>query len=204
MKRLVVATRNPHKIKEIRLLFGFSRSWRLVFLDRYPNAPRTKETGKTFDRNALLKARAVSRYTGEPAIADDSGIEVAALGGKPGILSARFAGPEATDRENNEKLLRLLKNIPPSKRQACYRCSIALVFPDGKSRLFHGTLSGRIGLLPKGRGGFGYDPIFILPRYKKSVAQLPLSLKNRISHRARAFQHLKRFLATYSKRRSRR
>lgn len=203
MKELIVATRNPHKIREIRALFESSKRWKLLFLDRYPRAPEIRESGKTFDENALLKARAIADHTGKPTVADDSGLEVVALGGKPGIYSARFSGVNASDTSNNAKLLRLLKGIPLSERNACYRCSLALAFPDGKTHLFRGSLSGRIGFSPKGRFGFGYDPIFLLPHYGKTVAQISPRLKNHISHRALAFRKLKRFLNAYSKRPSR-
>lgn len=194
MIQIVVATRNRHKMKEIRAIFGASKKWRLLFLDRYPDAPHPKETGKTFDQNALLKARAAAFYTGLPAVADDSGLEVQALHGRPGVRSARFAGGKAKDDSNNEKLLRLLQKVPQSRRNACYLCSLALVLPNGKTRLFRGKLSGRIDFSPKGHFGFGYDPLFILSRYGKTVAQIPPALKNRISHRARAFRRLKYFL----------
>lgn len=197
--RIVVATRNRHKQREIDALCGASKKWRLLFLDRYPNAPHPRETGKTFDENATLKARAIATYTGLPSISDDSGLEVAALGGKPGVRSARFAGARATDKDNNEKLLRLLKNLPLSRRKACYRCSLALAFPDGKTYLFRGKLSGRIAFLPAGLHGFGYDPLFIVPRYGKTVAELSPALKNKISHRARAFRKLRRFIQKYAR-----
>ena len=184
-------------MREIRAIFGASKRWRLLFLDHYPDAPHPKETGRTFDQNALLKARAIAFYTGLLAVADDSGLEVQALRSRPGVRSARFAGEKAKDEQNNQKLLRLLNRVPQSRRNACYRCSLALVLPDGKTRLFRGKLSGRIGFSPKGRFGFGYDPLFILPRYGKTVAQIPPTLKNRISHRARAFHRLKRFLASH-------
>lgn len=205
MKELVVATRNRHKIREIRAIFGASKKWGLIFLDRYPDAPHPKETGKSFDANALIKARAIASHTGLPAIADDSGLEVRALGGRPGVRSARFAGPRAKDGENNRKLFRLLQKVLSSKRGARYRCSLALVFPDGRSYLFRGALAGRIGLAPKGGNGFGYDPLFIVPRYGKTVAELSSVLKNRISHRAGAIRKLKRFLysKSFSKRMSR-
>lgn len=194
MIKIVVATRNRHKRKEIHAIFGSSKKWKLLFLNRYPNAPHPKETGKTFDGNAILKARAIARYTGFPSVSDDSGLEVEALKGKPGIRSARFAGEKATDEENNQKLLRLLKGVPLSRRKACYRCSLALAFPDGRTHIFWGKLSGRIGFSPRGKFGFGYDPLFIVPRYGKTVAQLSPALKNQISHRARALRTFKRFI----------
>ena len=196
MKEFVIATRNPHKKREIRALFGASKRWRPIFLNRYPGAPRVRESGKSFDDNAVLKARAIARYTGKPAVADDSGLEVVALQGKPGVRSARFAGKTATDEQNNRKLLRFLEKLPLSKRKASYHCSLALSFPGGKTYLFRGKLSGRIGFAPKGHFGFGYDPLFVLPHYGKTVAQLSPALKNRMSHRARAFRRLRNFLAT--------
>ena len=194
---LVVATRNRHKFREITSILRHPRL-QLISLDRFPKAPNVKENGRTFDENALLKAKTIAFYTKRPSLADDSGLEVFALGGRPGVCSARFAGARATDTSNNQKLLRLLKGVPLARRGARYRCSVAIVFPGGKSFLFRGMLSGRIALSPKGRGGFGYDPLFWLPKYRKTAAQIPASLKNRISHRSHALQKsstlLRRFL----------
>ncbi len=196
---LVVATRNRHKFREIASILRHPRL-KLLPLADVPSAPTIKENRKSFDGNALLKARAIAFDTGKAALADDSGLEVSALRGRPGIRSARFAGPKATDSENNRKLLRLLKDLPLSRRRARYRCAIALVLPTGKSFLFHGTLSGYIALSPKGREGFGYDPLFWLPRYRRTVAQIPSSLKNRISHRALALKRAATFLRKFSAR----
>jgi len=184
---LVVATRNRHKFREISSILRHPRL-RLLSLNRFPDAPKIKEGGKNFDANALLKARAIAAYTARPALADDSGLEVAALGGRPGVHSARFAGPRATDVQNNRKLLRLLKGLPLSKRRGRYRCTIALVFPGREPYLFRGSLAGHIALAPRGRGGFGYDPIFWLVGYRRTVAEIPPKLKNRISHRSRALK----------------
>ena len=193
---LVVATRNRHKFREISSILRHPRL-KLVSLNRLPKAPAPGERGRSFDENALLKARAIAAYTGKPTLADDSGLEVSALGGRPGVRSARFAGLKATDSENNRKLLSLLEGLPLSRRKARYRCTIAIVFPNQKSRLFHGTLSGRIALTPQGRGGFGYDPLFWLPEYRRTVARISPSLKNRISHRGRALKKASTFLREF-------
>ena len=192
----MIATRNRHKFREIAFILRHPRL-KLIPLNHFPKAANVKETGRSFDENALLKAKAVTSFTGRSSLADDSGLEVFALKGRPGVLSARFAGQKATDVSNNRKLLRLLKGMPFSRRKARYRCSIALVFPAGQSFLFRGTLSGRIALVAKGRGGFGYDPLFWLPKYRKTVAQIPASLKNRISHRAAALRKAATLLRKY-------
>lgn len=194
---LVVATRNRHKFREISSILRHPRL-KLIPVSRFPEAPIPKETGKSFHENALLKARTIAAYTGKGVLADDSGLEVSALGGRPGVLSARFAGSRATDAANNRKLLRLLEGLPLSKRKARYRCSIAVVFPGRGSRLFHGSLSGHITPAPQGKGGFGYDPLFRPAGYRRTVAQMLPSLKNRISHRCRALRKAATFLRKFS------
>lgn len=170
-------------------------------LEEFPRVGPLRETGRTFEANAIRKARAVAHATGLLALADDSGVEVAALGGAPGVRSARFAGRQGDDAANNRKLLRLLEGVPPAQRRARYRCVLALAGPAhgrrGTSRvvaIVRGTWEGRIGMNVVGRGGFGYDPLFIAPRCRKTVAQLPRRVKQRLSHRAAAARRLRPIL----------
>lgn len=166
----------------------------LTPLDSYCNPPTPEETGSSFEENALIKAKAVARFTGEVALADDSGLEVEALAGKPGIFSSRYAGPLSSDEDNNCKLLAELKNVPQGKRRASFVCVLALVTPQGKQIVVEGRCQGEIGFQPKGSRGFGYDPLFIC-RDGKTLAELPPEIKNRISHRAQAAGKLKPKLA---------
>lgn len=159
--------------------------------------PDVEEDGKSFFENSLKKARFYSKLFGKIAIADDSGLEVDALGGGPGIYSARYAGERATDQENRKKLLKALEGIPVSKRGARFKCVIAMVTPEGREILVEGTCKGRIGFKEVGRNGFGYDSLFILPRLGKTMAQLNLEEKNRISHRGKALRKLRKMLKDY-------
>ncbi len=163
-------------------------------MNDYANAPEIREDGTTFLDNALKKARLVCEFTGETALADDSGIEVDALDGRPGVMSARYAGPNASDAENNRKLLEALQGVPPEKRGASFRCVLVLCRPGGSFETFEGSWRGRIGDRSLGKGGFGYDPVFNVPELGLTAAQLPLEVKNRLSHRALAFQKLKQYL----------
>lgn len=148
------------------------------------------ETGDTFAENALIKARAVAQALGRPALADDSGLAVEALGGAPGVLSARYAGPGATDAERNAKLLAELAGLPPEHRGAAFVCVMACARPDGAALTAEGRLEGRIALAPAGDNGFGYDPVFELPERGRTVAMLSAEEKNAISHRGRALRDL--------------
>jgi XTP/dITP diphosphohydrolase len=168
----------------------------LCSLNDYANIPEMREDGLTFLDNALKKARTVCEFTGETALADDSGIEVDALDGRPGILSARYAGPNATDEGNNRKLLEALQGVPPERRGAAFRCFLVLCRPDGSFETFEGSWRGRIGEHPQGKGGFGYDPVFHVPELGLTAAQLSLEVKNSLSHRAQAFRKLKKYLQT--------
>ena len=156
--------------------------------------PQVPERGRTFEQNARQKALFVARATGCWALADDSGLEVAALGQAPGVRSARFAGRHGDDHANNAKLLRLLRGVPDAKRDARYRCVLALASPKKLLAVTEGTLRGRMAHVPRGRGGFGYDPLFLLPRFKRTVAQLSAATKNRLSHRAKAAQAMRQAL----------
>ena len=193
MLHIVIATRNRDKFRELaRLLAMPGIRWHP--LREFPGAPTVEETGRTFDANAIAKAQAVARSTGHAAVADDSGLEVEALGWKPGVRSARFAGRHGDNRANNERLLRVLKGTPRSRRRARYRCSLALADAERVIALTRGTWTGRIALAPRGSGGFGYDPLFLVPRLGKTVGQLPASLKRRLSHRAQAARRLRPIL----------
>ena len=163
----------------------------LFSLNDYPEIPEIVEDGKSFLENALKKGRAVAEATGEIALADDSGLEVDALGGAPGIHSARYAGNDADDLQNNRKLLHYLMGVPAANRGAAFRCVLVLYSPDGHYEAFEGRWEGRIVEVAAGKGGFGYDPLFFLSGEGMTVAQLPSEVKNRISHRAQAFAKLK-------------
>lgn len=185
---IVVATRNKGKMKEI-FSFGIPS---IVFtsLEKYPEIGDIEETGSTFVENALIKARHVCKVTGLPALADDSGLVVDALNGEPGVYSARY-GNLKTDEERYTLLLQKMRDIPDDRRQARFVCVMALVFPDGREYIEEGVCEGLITKEPLGDQGFGYDPVFFIPELGKTMAQLPLEIKNSISHRARALQKVK-------------
>jgi XTP/dITP diphosphohydrolase len=166
----------------------------ILTLQDFPNLPKIVEDGETFKENAVKKAKGIANFTGRIAIADDSGLEVEALNNAPGVYSARFAGGKAEDLENNKKLLTLLKGLPLARRKARFVCVIAIAKPDGNVYTTKGELNGLIALRPAGKHGFGYDPIFFLPRYKKTVAQITAEDKNRISHRSKALKAAKKIL----------
>lgn len=188
---IVVATHNKGKMKEI-LSFDIP-SILFTSLEQYPTIGDIKETGSTFKDNALIKARHVCHVTGLPALADDSGLVVDALNGEPGVYSARY-GNMKTDEERYTLLLQKMNNVPHDKRQARFVCVMALVFPDGREYIKEGVCGGVIAKEPAGDNGFGYDPVFYIPELGKTMAQLPLDVKNAISHRARALQKIKSLL----------
>ncbi len=192
MKELLVATGNKGKLRELELLLHGTA--RLVSLFDIPALPEVEEDGETFAENAVKKARSAVVATGKTAVADDSGLVVDELGGQPGVRSARFAGEGASDAENNAKLLRELAGVPEEHRTAAFRCVIALCMPDGECRTFEGELKGILLGAPRGNGGFGYDPLFLVPEYGQTLAELPLEIKNAISHRGKAFAKLKDYL----------
>ncbi len=193
MKRLVAATKNPGKAREIaRVLEG--ASFEVVSLADYPGAPDVEETGATFHENAILKARVYARYTGELTLADDSGLEVDALDGAPGVFSSRFA---ASDPERIEKLLAALADVPDERRTARFRCAIAIADPQGRATTCQGKLEGVIAREPRGNNGFGYDPVFYVPDIGKCLAELPADEKNAISHRGEALSAAKKLLEGY-------
>jgi XTP/dITP diphosphohydrolase len=193
MTRLVVATRNRGKLKEIgKLLEAASLS--LLPLSDFPDFPDVEEDGATFEENAIKKALTAAQATGLPALADDSGLVVEALGGRPGVFSARFAGEGSSDDENNAKLLQELAGMPTGERQAAFRCVIALCLPNGECRTFEGELHGIILEERRGSEGFGYDPLFLVPEHGKTLAELSLEVKNTISHRGKALESLREYL----------
>jgi len=194
---LIIATRNPGKVREIRkALKGLGL--RIYSLGDFSDVPHIEEDGKSFTENALKKARFFSRYFGKLTIADDSGLEVDTLKGLPGIYSARYSGRGASNRENNRKLLREMEGVPPSKRGARFKCAMAIVSHEGKEVVAEGSCAGRIGFKEVGKKGFGYDPLFILPQYGKTMAQLTLSEKDRISHRGKALRKLRTMMRTFT------
>ena len=190
VKEIVVATRNKDKAKEIRKILKGLKV-KILTLDSFKNIPNVIEDGKTFEENASKKAKVISRYTGRFTIADDSGLEVDALGGRPGVKSARFAGKGQDYGKNNAKLLRLLKKVPPSKRRARFVCAVSIAKGGKVLDAVSGTCLGRIAFKNRGRTGFGYDPVFISPKYGKTFAELGPKVKNKISHRYRALEKAK-------------
>jgi len=191
---LIIATRNSNKVRELNALSERELGLPVAGLDRFSDVPEVVEDGDTFEENAIKKAETVSRFLNRPVVADDSGLVVPFLGGAPGVRSARYAGPEANDRKNNEKLLKELEGVTGQGRDAFYVCVLALKIPGEEPRLVRGECHGRIALEPRGDQGFGYDPLFFLPEYGKTMGEIPPELKNRISHRAKAFQGLIRLL----------
>lgn len=195
MKHLVVATRNNGKIIEINaLLAGLVET--ISSAGDYAGFPETIEDGATFAENALKKAREAAHFTGQPALADDSGLVVDALNGRPGVVSARYAGVDANDAANNARLLEECRDVPDVLRQAAFVCVLAFVTPEGVEQLFSGTVTGRILSEPRGEGGFGYDPLFLVDGFERSMAELGLAEKNDVSHRARAFMKFRDYLET--------
>ena len=183
--KLLVATRNPGKMRELTQLLG-DVPCQLVSLDDVGTDHEVDETGSTFDENATLKAEAYSRISGLITLADDSGLEVDALGGEPGVRSARYAGPDATDADLVAFLLANLAETPQATWTARFRCAIAVAAPGEDVELHSGSCEGRIVSSPRGENGFGYDPIFEFPDLGLTMAELPTRLKNRLSHRALA------------------
>lgn len=196
--RVVVATRNKGKLREIvPLLAEYDLGFELVTIDEIAPEAELREDALTFEGNALAKARQAAAATGLPALADDSGLEVDALGGAPGVRSARYAGVGATDDANNAKLIEALRDVPASRRGARYRCVAVFVDPARGVELARaGACEGTILSAPRGTGGFGYDPLFEVPGRGITMAEIALDEKNRLSHRAAAFRALARALAT--------
>ncbi len=195
---LVLATQNQGKIREIEKSLDLSRL-KIRSLQDFPDLPEVVEDGQTFLENAFKKAQACARATGCPALADDSGLEVDCLNGAPGIYSARFSGEGATDEANNRKLLSLLEGLPEERRTARFVCQMVLYLPEGKWIQTEGFCPGIIAPGPRGEHGFGYDPVFYLPEFNRTMAEISLEDKNRISHRAQALQKIRLHLWTILK-----
>ena len=193
---IVLATRNKKKVEEIKRIVK-DMPVTIYTLDDFPECPKVEEDGKTFEENAVKKARAVSKYTKMPALADDSGLEVYALDGAPGVFSARYAGEGADDRKdikNYEKLLKEMNSLPDDKRIGRFVCVIALAFPDSRVETFSGYAEGLIGKKPKGANGFGYDPVFYPKKHERTFAEMPDKEKDLLSHRGAALARLYDFL----------
>ncbi|WP_251867805.1 ribonuclease PH [Enterococcus malodoratus] len=190
-KTIVIATRNPGKAKEFAALFAKEGYQTKTLLD-YPNLPDVEETGTTFEENARLKAETIAQILQQPVLADDSGLVVDALNGMPGIFSARFAGERKSDAANNAKLLHELTDVPDEKRTAHFHCTLVFAAPQKESLVVEVDWDGRIGRIPQGDNGFGYDPLFIVPEYRKTSAELTSEEKNQISHRGMAVKKLEK------------
>lgn len=185
MKQLVLASHNAKKAVELRSILE-KAGIALSTLAEFPGAPEPEENGLTFAENAAIKAKSALAFTGLPALADDSGLVVEALGGEPGVRSARYAGENATDADNNRLLLEKLAGLPPERRKAKFVTAIALALPDGSVRTCDGETSGTLLDRPRGKGGFGYDPLFLSNDLGITFAEADLEAKNRVSHRGRA------------------
>jgi XTP/dITP diphosphohydrolase len=188
-RRLVLATRNAHKVEELRRILA-PYDVELVGLDAFPDVADVAETGATFADNAVLKASAVAAATGLVAVADDSGLEVAALNGMPGVLSARWAGRHGDDGANLQLVLAQVGDVPDARRAAAFVCAAAAVTPDGRELVVQGRLPGTLTREPRGRNGFGYDPIFVPEGEHRTTAEMTAEEKDAISHRGRAFRAL--------------
>lgn len=186
-ERLVLATNNPKKLAELRRVVETAElPVQVLGLGELPRYPEPDETERSFEGNALLKAREAARRLGLVAVADDSGIEVDELNGMPGVRSARWAGPMGDDEENNELLLAQLHGVPDERRTARFRCALSMVTPDGEERTWHGVMEGRIAEAPAGENGFGYDPLFIPEGEHRTTAEMSSEEKDAISHRGKA------------------
>ncbi len=190
--KIVLATGNQDKVKEIVEILK-NLDIELLTLKDFPGVPEVVEDGKTLEENALKKARIISGFTKLPAVSDDTGLEVDALNGAPGVYSSRYSGENATYADNVKKLLGELENVPPEKRQARFRCAVAYC-SENSTQIVEGVCEGEITDQPQGNQGFGYDPVFFVPEYDCTFAEMDLNLKNKISHRAKAFLKLRNLL----------
>jgi len=186
MLEILIATNNLGKVKEIKDILD-GRQIKILTMKDFPHLPKIEEDGKTYKENAFKKARKILEFTGKICLADDSGLEIDYLKGKPGIYSSRWGN---SDEERINKVLRLLKNVPMDKRNAKFVCVVVLVFPDGKTHMVKEECKGIIEFQPKGKSGFGYDPIFLVSEYNKTFAELGDKIKNRISHRGKAMRKM--------------
>ena len=197
MNKIVVGSRNSGKIREIQAVLADLPYCVTGLSDQ--TIPDAEETGTTFQENAILKARYYCQHTGEYCLADDSGLEVDALNGAPGVYSARYAGEQASDEENNQKLLSALTGIPMQRRTARFRSVLALAGPDGSLMLAEGVCEGIVLFEARGTGGFGYDPLFLMPDQRKTLAEMTLAEKNLVSHRGNALRAFKQQLVQAAK-----
>jgi XTP/dITP diphosphohydrolase len=193
IRELVLATRNHHKVIELVALLD-NQSITIRTLDEFPDAPDVVEDGDTCEANAVKKARAIAEFTGMAAVADDTGLEVDALGGRPGVYAARYAGEHATYEDNCQKLLQQLQGVPHERRTARFITVAAIALPSDGVQVTTGQLQGVIAETPAGSQGFGYDPVFFIPELGKTLAELSSQEKNRISHRAKAFAQVRKLL----------
>ncbi len=191
---IVLATNNRDKVAEIKRIFNLP-GVQLLTLEDFPGAPHPLEDGNTLEENALKKAKEMAEFTGLPTIADDTGLEVDALGGKPGVCSSRFAGERATYAQNVARLLEEMAEVPDDKRNACFRC-VAVYYSPSLQIIEEGRIEGIILRERRGNGGFGYDPVFYVPEEGKTFAELDIAEKNAISHRGQAFRRLAQALTT--------
>lgn len=196
MERIIVATKNKGKISEIKKVLS-GLPFDVISMNEAGIDIDVVEDGKTFEENSLKKALEICKVTKSMVMADDSGLEVDFLDGAPGIYSARFAGPEASDSDKNEKLLDLLKDVPFEQRTARFVCAIAVAFPDGRHFVVRGTCEGFIDFECKGNNGFGYDPLFFIQQYDRTMAEIDADVKNEISHRAKALAQMQEKLQNY-------
>ncbi len=193
---IVVASHNPGKVAELKQLLA-DLPVKVLSLDDFPQIPEVKEDGESFQENALKKARAVFQATGKIILADDSGLEVDALKGAPGVRSARFGGGKLTDHERNLKLLEMLQDVKDEQRGATFQCYLAIIGPKSLEKVVSGACRGSIIREPRGGSGFGYDPIFLPCEYSHTFAELSPEIKNKISHRGRALEKAALFLDGY-------
>ncbi|KPB05493.1 XTP/dITP diphosphatase [Bacillus sp. CHD6a] len=189
MTDIIIATNNPGKVKDFEVILE-PKGFKVKSLADFPEIPDVEETGTTFEENALLKAEAVSAHLGKIVLADDSGLEVDALNGEPGVYSARYAGMEKDDKKNIQKVLHGMEGVPNEKRTARFVCVLAVVDPSGEKFTVRGTCEGNIATEPIGENGFGYDPIFYVNEKQKTMAQLSKEEKSEISHRGNAMKEL--------------
>ena len=193
--KLLLATRNRDKVREIRSVLA-DLDVELICAANVPDLPEVEEDADTLEGNAIKKAMTLHKITGLPTLADDTGLEVEALGGAPGVYSSRYAGPDATYADNVQKLLQAMRDVPESRRQAQFRTGVAFAH-DGNVETVEGICRGVITTEPRGSNNFGYDPVFYVPDLGKTMAEMTLEEKNRISHRGRALQEIKKRLAAY-------
>jgi XTP/dITP diphosphohydrolase len=193
VRTILIATRNKHKTREIGQMLG--QQWMVLDLSTLPDAPEIEETGATFQENAALKALAISQLSGELIVADDSGLEVDALQGAPGVYSARYAGKNATDAENRHLVMRNLAAQSISESPGRFRCSMAVARKGQLLGIFDGTVEGKVTLEERGSNGFGYDPIFVPEGLRQTFGEVPAEMKHSMSHRARALKKLVDFLS---------